>query len=146
MLAMIDKYRFTFSVALAVCTCLLALHEQVAVAADGPPPTYANVRYGPHPRNVLDLWKVESSDPVPLVVMIHGGGWKGGDKQRVFRQCSKPAFERIQKAGISIAAINYRLSSAKHPVPAPLLDAARAIQFLRTKTNRRYCHPEVWPW
>ena len=46
------------------------------VAQDTPAkPTYADVSYGPHERNVLDFWKAEGEGPRPLLVYIHGGGW-----------------------------------------------------------------------
>lgn len=93
------------------------------------PPTFANVPYGPHDRNVLDFWKAEGDGPRPLLVYIHGGGWTSGDK----KQPSK-AFKRYLDKGISYAAINYRLTPA-NPLPAPVHDAARAIQFLRTKAG-----------
>jgi acetyl esterase/lipase len=98
-----------------------------ADAVEPLPPTYADVSYGPDARNVLDFWKAEGQGPRPLLVYIHGGGWTGGDKKR------EPAAIRpfLQK-GISYAAINYRLSG-QAPLPAPVHDAARAIQFLRTK-------------
>ena len=46
-----------------------------------PTPTHANVSYGPHERNVLDVWLAKSDKPAPLVVFIHGGGWISGDKK-----------------------------------------------------------------
>src|SRR5690348_1750371 len=45
-----------------------------------PQPTHANVAYGPHALNVLDLWLAAGEGPRPVVVYIHGGGWIGGDK------------------------------------------------------------------
>ncbi len=91
------------------------------------PPTSADVSYGPHPRNVLDFWKAEGAGPRPLLVYIHGGGWTGGDK----KQDTAHYLPFLEK-GISCAAINYRLTG-EAPLPAPVHDAARAIQFLRTK-------------
>ncbi|HEY2159550.1 MAG TPA: hypothetical protein VGH33_28255, partial [Isosphaeraceae bacterium] len=44
------------------------------------PPTYANVPYGDHERQVLDFFKADTKEPAPLVVYIHGGGWVNGDK------------------------------------------------------------------
>ena len=98
-------------------------------------PTYANVAYGPHARNVLDFWQAPGDGPHPLVVYIHGGGWTGGDKFLA----GNP--ERVWLAkGISYAAINYRLTT-EAPLPAPVHDAARAIQFLRTKADAWRIHP-----
>jgi acetyl esterase/lipase len=93
------------------------------------PPTFAEVSYGPHPRNVLDFWKAEGDGPRPLLVYIHGGGWTGGDKKQ------DPAhYQPFLDKGISCAAINYRLTP-EFPLPAPVHDAARAIQFLRIKAT-----------
>ena len=51
-----------------------------AAQAQKPKPDVENAKYGPHERNVLDLWKAKSDTPTPLVVFIHGGGFRGGDK------------------------------------------------------------------
>lgn len=104
--------------------------------ASVPKPTLAGVRYGKHQRNVLDFWKAASSKPTPLVFVIHGGGWTGGSKERAQRFADVAA---LLDAGISVAAINYRYVSQgraagiEPPVKAPLHDAARALQFVRTQ-------------
>lgn len=90
-------------------------------------PTHANVSYGPAARNVLDFWQARGDGPRPLLVYIHGGGWTGGDKKQ-----DPKNFQKYLDLGISYAAINYRLSG-EAPLPVPVHDAARAIQFLRTK-------------
>ncbi len=109
-------------------------------AADQNPPvvkpTLAEVRYGAHERHVLDFWKAESRTPTPLVFVIHGGGWQGGEKERVNKFVS---VEELLAQGISVVAINYRFvkqaeaEGIKPPVKAPLHDAARALQFVRSK-------------
>lgn len=50
-----------------------------------PMPTHSMIRYGEHERQVLDFWKVQPDKPTPLVLVIHGGGWTGGDKERMSR-------------------------------------------------------------
>jgi len=93
-------------------------------------PTYADLAYGPHPRNVLDLWRAPSEKPTPLLVCIHGGGFRQGDKRQYRRNAA--LVNRMHKAGISVAAINYRLTEGgKNPYPVPMHDGARAIQFRR---------------
>jgi len=64
-----------------------------------------------------------------LLVYIHGGGWTAGDKKQ---QDTSKTIQPFLDKGISCAAINYRLTG-EHPLPAPVHDAARAIQFIRTK-------------
>lgn len=92
-------------------------------------PTHASVSYGKHDINVLDFWEAEGDGPRPLLVYIHGGGWVGGDKKRTPKQV-----QTYLAKGISYAAINYRLTGDA-PLPAPVHDAARAIQFIRSKAN-----------
>ena len=86
----------------------------------------ANVAYGEHERNVLDLWLAKSEQPAPLMIYIHGGGFRGGDK----RTLNPQVLSRCLDAGISVAAINYRLTNVA-PFPAAHHDSARAVQFLR---------------
>lgn len=95
-----------------------------------PAPDVRAARYGPHERNVLDVWKAHSDRPTPLVVFIHGGGFRGGSKENL----SADLLRRCLQAGISVAAINYRLTDTV-PFPAPMLDGARAVQFLRSKAR-----------
>ena len=99
-----------------------------------PTPTLSEVAYGSHERHVLDFWKAKSDKPTPLVFVIHGGGWSGGSKERLSRFVDAPA---LLKAGVSVVAINYRYihnaQGLKPPVKAPLFDAARALQFVRSK-------------
>lgn len=110
--------------------------EPPAYAASVPKPTLSEVRYGEHERHILDFWKAESDTPTPLLFVIHGGGWTGGSKERMDRFADVNA---ILAAGISVAAINYRYvpqaveAGIEPPVKAPLHDAARALQFVRSK-------------
>lgn len=89
------------------------------------PPTHADVKYGPHERNVMDVWLAKSDKPTPVLVSIHGGGFLGGNKSvdgGLLRQCLD--------SGISVAAITYRFSS-QAIAPASFHDSARAVQFIR---------------
>lgn len=100
-------------------------------------PTAAALPYGKHERQVLDVWKAKSEKPTPLVLYIHGGGWRGGDKSSL----ADAAIRQYLDAGISVAAINYRYvqqgveMKIEPPVKAPLHDAARALQFIRSKAE-----------
>jgi acetyl esterase len=105
-----------------------AAQDQSALAqkAHRPQPDVVNAAYGPHERNVLDLWKAKSNRPAPLVIFIHGGGFSKGDKSGV----SPDFVQECLRRGISVAAINYRYST-QAPYPAPMMDSARAVQYLR---------------
>jgi acetyl esterase/lipase len=119
-----------FSIVLAACTTAFAQQQEAL------PPTHADVSYGPHKMNVLDFWRAEGETPRPLLVYIHGGGWTGGDKQQ-----SPASIRPFLDKGVSYAAINYRLTG-EAPLPAPVHDAARAIQFLRSKAKEWNINPE----
>ena len=82
-------------------------------------PDLSDIKYGPHERNVLDIYKAKSDKPTPLLVWIHGGGFSEGDKNASIR--SVPVKE-LQAMGISVAAINYRYSR-QAPAPGPFLDS-----------------------
>src|SRR5262245_43483188 len=91
-----------------------------------PVPTYQDVKYGLHPtKNVLDFWQAKAKGPTPVLVSIHHGGFTQG-KKFVRADLLKECLE----AGISVAAINYRLAE-QAIAPAPFHDSARAVQFLR---------------
>ena len=95
------------------------------------PPTHANVKYGEHERNVFDIWLADSSKPTPLAIYIHGGGFRSGSKEKL----KSNDLDKLLKAGISVAAINYRYMSVATPLPAPHHDARRALQFMRSKAQ-----------
>lgn len=96
-------------------------------------PTIKNVHYGPHERHVLDLYQAQSDKPTPVLVCIHGGGWLHGNKEEEAR-IVRNTITLMLKNGISVAVINYRFTT-EAILPAPVYDAARAIQFLRYKAK-----------
>ena len=97
-------------------------------------PTEANVPYGKHPKQVVDFYKAESKEPTPLLLNIHGGGWSGGSKNSI-------SPDSYLRAGISVVSVEYRLlkeataDGVVPPVKGPLGDAARALQFVRSKAK-----------
>jgi acetyl esterase/lipase len=123
-------HRFSLVLA-ALLASLLAggmSHAQRADRRGGarPKPDIANEHYGPHERNVLDLWKAKSESPTPLVVYIHGGGFRAGSKESL----SAGLLAGLLAKGISVMAINYRFSP-EVTFPAHYMDSARAIQYAR---------------
>lgn len=99
-------------------------------------PTHRNLKYGPHERNVMDVWLAKAEGPTPVLVSIHGGGFRGGNKSvdpGLLRECLD--------SGISVVAITYRLSD-QAIAPAQFFDAARAIQFIRHKAGEWNIDPK----
>ena len=95
-----------------------------------------NIPYGEHKRQVLDFYPAKSGKPTPVVFHIHGGAWVSFDK-------SMPAdvVKFYNEQGVSVVSINYRFikhavrENVEPPVKAPLMDAARALQFVRSKAE-----------
>jgi acetyl esterase/lipase len=93
-------------------------------------PTLRDVAYGSHERNKLDFWKAESSEPAPVVFYIHGGGWGAGSKEE-----NKGPFLSLLTNGVSYVSINYRLARGTNTLPCSVMDAAKALQFVRSKAE-----------
>lgn len=93
-------------------------------------PDVANEHYGAHQAQVFDLWLAKSDKPTPLVVFIHGGGFRAGSKNAV-PNLIVPCLD----AGISFASIEYRLTGIG-PYPMQHHDVARAIQHLRANAAK----------
>ena len=109
---------------------------RAAKSAPLPKPTLEDVAYGKHPKQVLNFWKAESNKPTPLVFFIHGGGWMAGDRSKVAE-----LLPEMLKNGVSVVSIEYRFipeataDKVVPPVKGPLTDAARALQFVRSKAK-----------
>lgn len=65
--------------------------------------------------------------PSPCVVLVHGGGWTGGDPS----QAAGNALH-FARRGIATVSISYRLAPA-HRFPAPLDDVRRGLRHVRAK-------------
>ncbi len=96
--------------------------------------TYKDVSYGPEDRNLLDFWKAESDKPAPVVVFIHGGGFRAGDKTQAIIGRNLAYLERCMDSNVSFAAINYPFRQTTR-LDTIMLNIARAIQFLRSKAK-----------
>lgn len=137
MSSQLTRWAVGVAAAVALAAAPQAAHAQAKKGADKPAPDVRDAKYGPHERNVLDLWKAKSEKPTPLVVFIHGGGFRAGDKSNL----AAGLLARCLDAGISVAAINYRLSH-QAPFPAPMHDGGRAVQFLRSKAKEWNLDPD----
>lgn len=109
---------------------------QTAPTVQRPNPTHADVSYGPHDRNKLDLWLAKSDAPTPLVVYIHGGGFVNGSKAGA----NPEMIQGCLQAGVSFMSINYRFRESA-PIQDILRDCARSIQFVRSKAKEYNVDP-----
>lgn len=134
--------------------CLLVVLSSSAIAQEKakkkepparPTPTATDYVYGQDSeRQKFDFWQAKSDKPTALVLLIHGGGWMGGDKTGYGTNAIQPFLD----AGISVAALNYRFipqameQKVEPPVKACLHDAARALQTLRSKAKEWNLDPK----
>ena len=118
------------SFAIVLLAVLAVATHASAQDRNKPAPTHADVPYGPHERNVFDFWQAESDSPTPVVVYIHGGGFRNGSKESIQRNMLRDLLD----AGISVAAFNYRFVQ-QVPLPAAHHDCRRALQTLRSKAD-----------
>jgi acetyl esterase/lipase len=102
-----------------------------------PEPDVADVAYGPNEKQRFDLWLAESDEPTPLILFIHGGGFRGGDKQGI----NLGVLRQAQANGISYASLNYRLTP-EITSPQPFLDCALALQTIRDRAEEWNIDPE----
>ncbi|WP_178945559.1 alpha/beta hydrolase [Kocuria sp. TGY1127_2] len=74
--------------------------------------------------------------PAPLLIHLHGGAWRFGDKSSLLYSDNGQHHwrERLQAAGFAVASINYRLSHRSF-FPAQLNDAKTAVRFFRSQAN-----------
>ena len=87
----------------------------------------SDLAYGSDRQQVLDLHLPARTDhPAPVLVFFHGGAFVGGDKH----PCAPRLAALLTARGIAFACSNYRLAPRVH-YPVPMLDGARAVQWLR---------------
>lgn len=78
----------------------------------------------------FDLFSPEKPGKYPLLVMVHGGGWRSGDKSM-----QVPMAQRIASFGFVTAAVEYQLSlEAKYP--APVYNIKAAIRWLKANAGK----------
>ena len=83
----------------------------------------------------LDLYLPAGDGPAPVVVFLHGGGWRLGSRHTAgpaYRDAVPSPFEQVAQAGVAVASVDYRLS-AEAVWPAQLHDAKAAVRWLRSR-------------
>ena len=80
-----------------------------------------------HERQKLDLYIPNAGENLPLIIWVHGGAWRGGNKGRY-------APMEYLKSGYAGASIGYRLS--QHAVfPAQIEDVKAAVRWIRANAE-----------
>lgn len=111
----------------SICITAPALPATVAK----PENARAEYAYGEQALQQLDYWAAARAD-APLVVFVHGGGWKNGDKQMM---AGSAKLEHWQAQGYAVASLNYRLVP-QATVEQQAQDIADAVAWLRSNARR----------
>jgi acetyl esterase/lipase len=102
------------------------------------------LRYTPVPLH-LDLLLPDPApaEPVPVVIYLHGGGWRSGQRS----EAMYPWLNALLAAhGFATAAVTYRLTD-EAPFPAQIHDAKAAVRWLRANATNYGLDPDrigVW--
>lgn len=127
-----------FLAALAFATSTFA---QRAAAPAAPPATITaefDLIYGKTPEQELklDIYRPKGDAILPACVLVHGGGWVGGDKER-FRALGFALAEK----GYVVANVEYRLAGAAK-YPAAVQDCSLAVRWVRANAARFHLDPQ----
>jgi alpha-L-fucosidase 2 len=124
---------------IGVLAMLTAVASSTATAQETPAPTPApsyqvlqDLTFTKKPLPLkLDAHIPTGKGPFPAIILVHGGGWTGGDKQANFIQ---PLFPVLDRTGYAWFSIDYRLAPA-FPYTAMVEDVENAIRYV--KSNAR---------
>ncbi len=87
-----------------------------------------NQAYGPLKAQRMDIYRPKGAKHAPIIVMVHGGGWRVGDK--AMRSVVTQKVAHWVGAGALFVSINYRLVPDANPVEQAG-DLARAVAALQ---------------
>jgi acetyl esterase/lipase len=115
------------------------LRERLASRmAEASAPGAIEQAYGPRPLQKLDLWRARGSAPAPLVIFVHGGGWKRGDKSNA---TGTAKVTHLLGRGYAVASIDYDLVPDA-TVEQQAADVALAVAWLRNHATENGVDPK----
>ncbi len=90
-------------------------------------PNFADVAYGEDKKQVMDVYIPQNANNSPIVVMVHGGAWKYGDKTMRGKIGSKAS--HYLRKGYIFVSVDYRLLPT--PPDQQAQDVARAVAMVQ---------------
>jgi len=94
-------------------------------------PAPQTLNYGNDSLQSLDLWVPKGADNAPLVLFVHGGGWKRGSKNNAMGR-AMPA--HMLEQGYAFASIDYRLVP-RNTVEDQAADIAAALAHILARAD-----------
>lgn len=119
------------SIRCLVCLCIVGIPS--SAWAQAKIKTELDVVYGKVGDRELKLDLAQPSDgigPYPVVVCVHGGGWRMGNKRDL-----RPWIQVLARQGYVAASVGYRLAP-DDLFPAQIEDCKTAVRFLRTQADK----------
>ena len=113
------------SLGLSLFLLAAALAQTQATAAALPPPL-RDIHYGSGAEQTLDVYRPGAAHGAPVIVMVHGGGWRIGDKGMARMVDSK--VQRWVPRGVVFVSIDYGLLP-QTPVARQVDDVAHALAY-----------------
>ena len=101
--------------------------REAAPAGEAP----QTLSYGSDNLQGLNLWVPKTERPTPLVLFVHGGGWKRGSKDNA---TSRTLPAHMMEQGYAFASIDYRLVPAA-TVEQQAADVAAALAYLLKRAD-----------
>lgn len=99
------------------------------------------VSYGKDPKQSLNVYRSDSeakSQPLPVLIWVHGGGWRNGDKDN---RAGINLCQTWAKAGVVVVGLDYRLTPAVvHP--AHIEDVAAGIAWVHSNIAKHGGDPQ----
>ena len=123
---------------LPACSLLQRARLVSAAATGGPKRNLIYGQGGGKPLR-LDLYPATNAGGrglTPVIVFLHGGGWKVGDKNEI-----EPYVARFTEAGFAVASVNYRLSGDGR-FPTQIFDCKTAVRFVRANAGEYGLDPK----
>ncbi len=124
---------FTSSLSMTVSDTIWAARSvPAATGSTTPQPgSKQTLAYGSDKLQRLDYWPAPKMKDAPLVVFVHGGGWKRGDKQMMDGSAK---LKHWQAQGYAVASVNYRLVPA-NTVEEQAADVSAAVAHLKAQAR-----------
>jgi alpha-L-fucosidase 2 len=109
-------------------------------AAEPRTPTRDGIVYGTADGQTLtmDYYAAKGDGVHPIVIVIHGGGYHGGNSKN---DSEAYVVDFLAPAGYAVFSINYRVAP-KYPYPYMVLDAQRAVRFIRYHAKEWNADPD----
>lgn len=113
-------------VMMAPAACRPLAGAWLGAGAQPPAPGAREIAYGTDALQRLDFWPARTKGAAPLVVFIHGGGWKRGDKDNA---TGAAKVTHLLDQGYAVASVDYRLVPTA-TVEEQATDVAHALSWL----------------